>query len=167
MDQAVTNAMARREALKLELAEIEQFLQLYERFTQRVGVPDSLPRSMAEQNEDISSPEADQPEASPRAPKLNRLQLIPHIREVILEAEKPLTRGVLLRKLTQRGIHIGGEYDRAKNMGTIMWRLREHFINLRGWGYWPRDLAFNRADYEPDSAIATDDMKPDLADLMS
>ena len=34
-------------------------------------------------------------------------------------------------------------------MGTIMWRLREHFVNLPGFGYWLRDHPYPLADYDP------------------
>ena len=35
-------------------------------------------------------------------------------------------------------------------MGTIMWRLRDRFINLEGLGYWPLDVANERCGYTPD-----------------
>ena len=31
-------------------------------------------------------------------------------------------------------------------MGTIMWRLRDRFINLEGLGYWPLDVANERCE---------------------
>ena len=35
-------------------------------------------------------------------------------------------------------------------MGTIMWRAKQQFANLKPHGYWPRDVAYvPRPGYEP------------------
>lgn len=156
MDRAVTNALKRRAELRSELSEIERFLALYERYKSLDGQPmlDIAPSSPANEQREVEVGAEAEPEValSPSEPSksLTRAELLPHIEAVIREAGKPLTRGVLLRKLDNRGTPVGGEADRSKNMGTIMWRLKDHFVNLSGYGYWLRSEPFEPAGYDPE-----------------
>lgn len=167
MDKTIANAMQRRSELQRELHEIEKFLQLYQKFS-AMPLPSSNVLYSATTVASVSNAYAPAPleqmwgegepkqehgvaEASPAPHKgLGREELRPHIEAVIREAGKPLTRGVLLRKLDQRGTPVGGQADRAKNMGTIMWRLKDHFVNLPGYGYWIKGEACPEADYDPE-----------------
>ena len=58
-------------------------------------------------------------------------------RQIILERGSPMKRGELVRELEARGIRIEA-VDKAKNLGTILWRHRKIFENLPGEGYWVR-----------------------------
>ena len=58
-----------------------------------------------------------------------------------------MTRGQIVTALHERHIAVGGT-DAGKNIGTIMWRLRDVFVNLDGRGYWPIDLSYEKAGYE-------------------
>ena len=174
MDKAVENALARRAQLRRELEEIEGFLALYDRFKSLGSAQATLgiiaPATVAPvagpapsfasidlENEDSGGAKEEQ--SSPSPPQvagkgLSREELRPHIEAIIREAGRPLTRGNLLRKLDQRGTPVGGQADRAKNMGTIMWRLKEHFVNLPGYGYWLKDVPYPALQYNPESPDA-------------
>lgn len=170
MDKAVENALARRAELRRELDEIEGFLSLYDRFKSlgspqaSLGIitPASAPvtgparsfASIERINDDFTGVKEEQ--SPPSAPQsvgkgLSREELRPHIEALIREAGRPLTRGNLLRKLDQRGTPVGGKADRAKNMGTIMWRLKDHFVNLPGYGYWLKEVPYPALQYDPES----------------
>ncbi|MDZ5450859.1 hypothetical protein [Labrys sp. ZIDIC5] len=60
-------------------------------------------------------------------------------REVLVDARRPMTRGELVRALEARGHVLGGK-DKAKNVGTILWRHRDKFIQIPELGYWPADV---------------------------
>jgi hypothetical protein len=60
-------------------------------------------------------------------------------RRILLEHGKPMTRSELLKALEERDVFLAGE-DKAKYLGTIMWRMKEAFVNLDGHGYWPSDM---------------------------
>ena len=49
-------------------------------------------------------------------------------------------------------------------MGTVMWRLKDQFVNLEGRGYWPRDIptkGYDPSDANSPEAIAhTLDLEP-------
>ncbi|MEO8757062.1 MAG: hypothetical protein ABI398_04835 [Devosia sp.] len=34
-------------------------------------------------------------------------------------------------------------------LGTMVWRARERFANIKGYGYWFADQPYAAADYEP------------------
>lgn len=163
VDRVISNALRRRAELRTQLKEIDKFLELYEEFK---VPPDPAqptfhihPSHSGLQEQEESNPEqvgeaasaADYaPEEVEEGTSLTRFELMPHIRATILEAQRPLTRGQLLQKLDQKSLRVGGKSDRSKNMGTIMWRLREHFVNLQGFGYWVREEPFPPAGYNPD-----------------
>ena len=66
-----------------------------------------------------------------------------HARQFLVEAGKPMKRGALLRVFDAKGVPVTGG-DRAKVLGTVLWRLRKdngqpEFINTEN-GYWPADI---------------------------
>lgn len=58
--------------------------------------------------------------------------------EVIIAAGKPLTRSELIPLIEERGLTIGGN-DKAKNLGTLLWR--SGIFGSTGDGYWPKERA--------------------------
>lgn len=60
-------------------------------------------------------------------------------RQTLLEHGKPVRRGRLVKLMEQKGIPLTG-VDKAKNLGTILWRFNKQFVNIDGYGYWPRDV---------------------------
>lgn len=161
MDPVIQNAIRRRSELRNELRDIDKFLELYQQFKgrrhprQMTMDVDAPPVDSGEQIEDERTnqptdlPTSEVSGADDEAPGLTRQELRPHILAAILDAGKPLTRGQLLQRLDARKARVGGKYDRSKNMGTILWRLRDDFVNLQGRGYWPRGLPFPEAGYDP------------------
>lgn len=69
-------------------------------------------------------------------------------REILLERGHPMTRSELTEAIQARGVPLVGR-DKTKNVGTILWRFRDQFVNLEGRGYWPRDVANPDVGYEP------------------
>lgn len=85
-----------------------------------------------------------EPTAAPRSKERSRNILKPkeiadRAREVILEARRPLVRSELLELLEAKGVLFDGS-DKSKNLGTIMWRFQDRFVQLKGHGYWPKDV---------------------------
>lgn len=159
MDRALANAMKRRDELRAEIAEIEHFLSLYNRFSASGGGEEAP--SQAEKSEEQkgaeSAPatradgdggESETPAVRQRGWPKERLK--PYIKAAIATAERPLTRGELLRAMQRENIPVGGT-DQSKNMGTILWRLKDDFVNLDGYGYWPRELDYEPAGYRSTS----------------
>ena len=157
MDSVMSNALKRRDELQRELRDVERFLSLYERFKHETrqqplpGFDNPAPPESEPAGRPIGSEPAEPPTDLPSAlTGLNREQLRPYITKVLEDAGRPLTRGTLLQRLDRAGVQVGGTYDRSKNLGTIMWRLREYYKNFPGLGYWPSHLPYEPAGYEPE-----------------
>lgn len=87
--------------------------------------------------------------------------------EILSERGVPLSRDDLLLALSAKGIHIHGK-DPLVVLQTMLWRMKERIVHLKGFGYWPKDVAYAPAAYDPvalseiASAVATD-----LSDLLN
>jgi len=69
--------------------------------------------------------------------------IVANVRELLIEIGRPMTRRELLKELEKRSVPIIGK-DRAKVVGTMIWRAKEpdgtpSFINTEQ-GYWPSDI---------------------------
>ena len=82
-----------------------------------------------------------------------------YAREILLDFGQPMKRGRLVRALESKGFPLAGT-DKNKNLGTILWRHRDQFVNLPNLGYWPRGVALSGV-YDPathhDNGSAEDD----------
>jgi hypothetical protein len=171
MDSAVFNAMKRREEIREELADIDRFLKLYDRFKKQSDSPQGTLELRGVKTEQTSkqteskAPQDDAAEAAAAQISSNRgwtrEMLRPHLRRTILEEGRPLSRTQILKALDSQGIPVGGT-DRAKNMGTIMWRLNDDFVSLEGFGYWPRNEPYPPAGYDPNDLNSPEAIKHTL-----
>jgi hypothetical protein len=155
-EQAYQNALRRRAELRQELDEIETFLRLYEKYVSLAGsVQDTsaIKGDLTMGHADNSAPTPDQPPEH-----VAGMALVPHIRRVILDIGRPQSRSGVVKALSDRGIQVGGQ-DPVTNVGTIMWRAKQEFINLKPHGYWPRDVAYAAVGYDP-----AQDAEPDEED---
>ncbi len=136
-DRAYQNALKRRSVLQKELAEVDEFIRLWRRY------------AGTEAEHEVTGGRYEAGETSPVFERnLSREQVGKWAREFILELGTPMTRGELVNAFHMRGLPIGG-VNPARNMGTIMWRLRDNFVNIEGHGYWPRDKACPATGYDP------------------
>jgi len=143
-DTPYQHAIRRREELRKELAEIEEFIRLWTKLfgTETEREATVLPPATASQLSQWNTARR-QPTKSP-----TRSRAAEVAREAILAKGAPMTRGELILAFQERGMPIAGK-DPSRNMGTIMWRLREKFVNFEGEGYWPRDVAYPPLGFTP------------------
>jgi len=137
MDQAYQEALRKRDDLKRQLSEIEEFLRLWQRVFGTEGEQSSPPNLLPTPPKMRVGLGANHPKRSP-----TRSRVATIARKVILTKGAPMTRGELVAAFEARGEPIAGS-DPSRNMGTIMWRLRDSFINIDGHGYWPKDVPLN------------------------
>lgn len=149
-DRAYDNAMKRRAELQAELEEIDRFLELWKSFAgtepeHEVSAPQPHIRTRVRASQMAGADQANGAEHH-RARGPSRKELEPIIRSILLEAGRPMPRGPLVGALAERGFPVGGA-EPSKNLGTIMWRLRDRFVNLEGRGYWPNDRSNEEAGF--------------------
>jgi hypothetical protein len=165
VDSILRNALNMRQKLKTELLDIENFIRVYQHLRTIESPQQSLELESSEPEQALESanfvqPVSDSDESRVHVPEsaamarrgYTKEMLKPHVRKLLLDAGTPLTRTQLLRALDARDIPVGGS-NRPKNMGTIMWRLSDHFVNLDGFGYWPKDTPYAPASYVPEPPI--------------
>lgn len=140
---AHANALKRKQELLAELKEVEDFLRVYDKFA---GTKEE--RGGTEETPEQHRETAKEPATRGKIRSAPRSVIKRHARKILIENQVPMTRGALLEALTQRGIAIGGT-DRSKLLGTVMWRMRDEFINIPGYGYWPKNMTCPKIDYDP------------------
>ncbi len=59
------------------------------------------------------------------------------VERIMRESGHPLTRGDIVEMLSARDVEMPGQ-DKARYVGTIMWRNKAKFVNIEGRGYWLR-----------------------------
>lgn len=154
-DDLYDRAKRRYDELKAEMKDLEEYLRAHDRVAQRLKaesitvapglVKAGTGRADAGDNAPASSGDkSDQDRV--RSP--GRALIARKARDLLVAHGEPMTRGELVKAFENAGITIGGE-DQSRNMGTIMWRLKDRFINIEGYGYWPSDVPCEKANYKP------------------
>lgn len=154
-DIAYRNAMRRRKELQAEIADIDRFLEMWKRYA---GTESGNVEPTGNKAGAVSPPHT----PGRTMQRLQRERHAKDIRNIIVTAGRPLTRGQIIEGLDKHDILVGGK-DKSKNIGTVMWRLRDRFVNIAGEGYWPKDMPCLAVGYEPkaESKNDLDDTLPD------
>jgi hypothetical protein len=66
-----------------------------------------------------------------------RTEIAQMIERVIRKVGEPMTRGQLVEALERRDVDFPAA-DKARYIGTIIWRHKAVFVNIEGKGYWLR-----------------------------
>jgi hypothetical protein len=145
MDKALANALKRKEELERELAEIERFLELHQRYSETEVEHSETPLT----DEDnriweavkVHTARRQQAEAF-RKPSVPKRRGAPaNFKEiaarVLRDVGRPLQRMDLVAEIERRGVEIPS-MDKARYIGTILWRNQDVFENFEGVGYWLR-----------------------------
>jgi hypothetical protein len=150
-ENEIKKIMEKRELLRQELEKIDNFLDLYRELTGTEAV-------RSEPSAATDSAEPPKSHGRKRTPGTAKPSDVgPMARRILLDNGKPMTRSELLKALEERDVVLAGE-DKAKYLGTILWRMKEAFINLEGFGYWPKDKPFEPANYFPIERMSDDDL---------
>jgi len=67
---------------------------------------------------------------------------------ILGDMRRPMQRGELVAAVEERGVTIPSE-DKARYLGTILWRNRDQFVNIPEAGYWLADAPCPAVDYTP------------------
>lgn len=150
MTTPLDRAKQRLAVLRSEIREIERFIEMYETFDhgsvslRRLtsketvesagGTTHSVDKFAVDRDVPIPPPSPRRRNETP--PKA----IVELVERMIREAGQPLTRGEILDRLQARDVEITVA-DKARYVGTIMWRNKSKFINIEGRGYWLRGEA--------------------------
>jgi hypothetical protein len=100
----------------------------------------------------------------PRNPKKEEVAAV--AREILLQNGRPMSRDDLFEALAARGVIIHGQNPPVV-LQTMLWRMSAEITHLKGFGYWPKDVAYEPAAYDP-AALAhiAAELDRDLSDLI-
>ncbi len=121
MSSPYEKALERRKQLEAELAEIKFFLALYERYS----------GTEPEHHEAVEDSEPPVLDFNRRG---NPGKIAAAAEAILRDARRPMTRGELADEIEKRGTALPAT-DKAKYVGTILWRRGDRFENVDG-GYW-------------------------------
>lgn len=155
-------AISRRATLLEEIDKLDKLIELW-RWWQGSGLatPDASP-----ENNDSAVGSASSSKGGTegdRETHASPAEVSREVLAVLVAAERPLKRGALLSALSKRGVKVGGT-DKSKVLGTILWRAKDQFVSLSGWGYWIKDRPYPPALYDP--LKVTDSQEDPFADLL-
>ena len=152
-DQALENAIAMRVQMAEKIATAEEQIKEYKAKMQRAE------RFIADWEEfsgqKVAAPKV---EEEPRRGGIKKRTTLPRpsnskkeevadvAREVLLERGKPMGRDDLFAAVSDRGITIHGKKPQVV-FQTMMWRMQDVIVNIKGHGYWPADEDFPDGDY--------------------
>ena len=124
---AYANAIRRRQQLLEEIAEIDRFLRLYEKYSNEIS--DDIDETI---DQNTGMPQKDFPT---------------FMRNILRNAGSPLNSRQILSLMKLLNVPIGGS-DELRNLTTKLWRARDEIVRLDNRTYWPRDLPIPQ---EPDT----------------
>lgn len=132
MSDAYYNALKRKRELQEELAKVETFLELFPTF--------SRPKTEQIVSSDVDSSVGNLGE-NPRTDRrrIKPAELADIVERVIREKDHPMTRGEIVEALEQRDVILPAK-DKARYVGTILWREGERFVNVPKKGYVVKDM---------------------------
>jgi hypothetical protein len=138
MASALQNALKRRKELERELAEINRFIHLHDllsRPRQPTPLRDATP--VIRESTGVSAGvgfAAGVGKSRGRPAEFAEVMAL-----IIGETGRPMSRTELVDAVEKRGIEVPSE-DKARYLGTILWRNRERFVNVPGSGYILEDM---------------------------
>jgi len=134
--------LAEVQDIQREVGSIDKFIQDYRKYA---GLT-------PEEDADLfgAKPEENIParrgESNPR-----KEDLVPFIRELIQQRNKPLSRNTIFAALEGANIHLKGK-DPKMILSTMLWRMPGQFVRLQGHGYWLAEKPYEPAGYTPSPA---------------
>lgn len=143
--------LARADDLARQLARVEQFISDYAAFASDI-VPDEMPANslyhLYSQNE-VQRVKDAAPQRRRRNSK--KEEVANAARAIVFERNAPIPRPELYEALVELGFVIEGT-DPETVLSTMLWRTKDMpgLVHLRGIGYWPKEVSYDPAHYDPD-----------------
>jgi hypothetical protein len=156
MEPALLKALKRKQELQVELARVQQFLDLYVEFagTNPEDLEAHLPvdKSVLEEARTLAR-FAHDGTIQLRVKQRGRPADFGRIMAAILkDMRRPLQRSEFVAEVETRG-HVIPSEDKARYLGTILWRHRDEFVNIPDVGYWLKNEPCEAIHYVPGDVI--------------
>lgn len=141
METALDNALKRKKELEDELARVNQFIQMYDQFSGMNLENPATPSLLDSAGRIVRATQKLKQRGRPA--DFARL-----IRAILSQSGHPMARGELI-SILEGGGHSIPSADKQRYIGTVLWRNRNDFINIKDKGYWLRNLPCPAIGYDP------------------
>lgn len=121
--------MRRREKLLRELEKLDEYINLHRELFGDDGTEQAAPPPLAQPVQ-----EADATTTTART-RGRPAEIAAAAERIIRNLNRPVQRGELVERIEAEGIEIHSD-DKARYVGTVLWREKERFENIEGEGYW-------------------------------
>ncbi len=146
MDVAVLNALKKMRKLQQEIKELDAFIAKYEELSGNKIQQDDLlavPDSVINPHDSLSG-------SGKIVKRRNNIKKLLDITErLIRESGRPMTRGEIVDGMDRLNITIHSK-DKAKYIGTLLWRNDTRFVAVEGEGYALPNMVIENATNESD-----------------
>lgn len=142
MDDVLSKALKRKKILQDELEELVRFIDTYQRLLRTDG-------EKKEPIQDVNTEHKSVPDSVIVRKRHGRpVQFARIVEGVLKDANRPLNRAALVTEIEKRGAEIPSG-DKARYIGTIIWRERDKFVHIVDHGYWLKYTALPEIGYDP------------------
>jgi len=125
----------KKASLTAQLTEVEAFLKALTQYSKLDPKAATAPPIAAAHN-----PPRKRPQNPPRE------QVLEVVAEALERAGRPMQLREIFEAVTAAGINLQGT-DPSAVLGTMIWRARARFANIKGYGYWFADRPYAPAGY--------------------
>jgi hypothetical protein len=152
MDPVYEAAIKRLDELRLELKMLNDFIEMYRRTRQILGLDQQrTPDTKQEQITELTSHKRlvvkMKKAASPTRGNPKPAVVIRKAVSILDEHKCPMSRRQLHSALCERGLVVKGA-DPIKALGTMLWRS-DALIQIGGHGYWIKSRPYEPGNYHP------------------
>jgi hypothetical protein len=150
-DTARVNAVSRRDAIAAEINTLQQRLDDLRREAKTVDawltawdafagiargeVPSRAPLQIKE------------PQRKGRSTNPPKEEIAEFARKLAEDRGAPVSRKAIATALEQEGTVLEGS-DPDMVLSTMLWRMKDRIVRLKGFGYWPREMDYEPASYK-------------------
>ena len=136
-EDAIRKALKKKRELEVEIKRLDEFIRLYEELMGTKVIQDEMlsPGDVAPQK--TGQKQGIRLRFSGKAATPAKIAEV--AASLIREIGAPIQRGQLVKLVEDRGLRINSE-DKARYLGTILWRHNDQFTNVDGRGYWLQEL---------------------------
>jgi hypothetical protein len=163
-DRAIENARARHNELSIAIASygrqiaewkaeqerIEKFIEAWHEFAEMHTAADIDISSPP--NGDIPPPKSEDDYGVVRRRRAvgnpKKEDVADAARQIIADRGEPVSRAELFKELAERGIEIRSDSDPEMVLSTMLWRMRDKVVRLKGGGYWLAERPWEPAGYD-------------------
>lgn len=142
---AEINSLAQRaDELKRELAKIDAWIAQWHEFAKEAELPVVAQHIIEIRPGEFEFSKRRRTTGNPKKEDVAEAAI-----QIIKERNEPVSRADLFKALAERGVVITSGTDPEMVLSTMLWRMRDMVVRLKGGGYWLANEPYEPAGFDP------------------